>query len=130
MDTNTVIFYLRGIEPVVANLQAASPTEVAIPAVVAYELEYGNLKSGSSRRRSIVSELISGIAQIPFDGSAAVETARIRVELESCGMPIGPLDLLIAGTALSRGSALVTNNTKEFSRVKGLRLLDWTEAPR
>ncbi|HEV3330348.1 MAG TPA: type II toxin-antitoxin system VapC family toxin [Bryobacteraceae bacterium] len=127
LDTNTVIFYLRGVEPVVEQLRASSPREVAIPCVVAYEIEYGTLKTGSPRRRGIVSELLAGLAQIPFDVDAALEAARIRIELESRGLLIGPIDLLIAGTALSRGAVLVTNNTKEFSRVKGLRLSDWTK---
>lgn len=63
--------------------------------------------------------------RVPFDHEAH-EAARIRVELERHGSAIGPIDLLIAGTALSRGAILVTNNTREFSRVKGLRLADWT----
>jgi tRNA(fMet)-specific endonuclease VapC len=85
------------------------------------------LKIVSSRRRSIVDQLLAGIDQVPFDGQAALESARIRVDLETRGMAIGPLDLLIAGTAVSRGATLATNNTKEFSRIKGLRLTDWTK---
>jgi tRNA(fMet)-specific endonuclease VapC len=126
LDTNTVIFYLKGQEPVVSQLQASSRREVAIPSVVAYEIEYGTLKMGSSRRRSVAFDLLAGLAQVPFDHEAARESARIRVELEARGMVIGPVDLLVAGTAVSRGAVLVTSNTKEFSRVKGLRLSDWT----
>jgi tRNA(fMet)-specific endonuclease VapC len=63
---------------------------------------------------------------VPFDHEAAREAARIRIELEEQGLAIGPLDLLIAGTALSRGAVLVTHNHGEFSRVKGLRTADWT----
>jgi tRNA(fMet)-specific endonuclease VapC len=62
--------------------------------------------------------------EIPFDSEAARESARTRVELERRGIVIGPLDLLIAGTALSRGATLATNNTREFSRIKGWRLED------
>jgi tRNA(fMet)-specific endonuclease VapC len=126
LDTNTLIFYLKGHEAVVSRLRSSSPRELAIPSVVAYEIEYGTLKIVSARRRAIVSQLLSGLTQVPFDHEAARESARIRVELESRGVLIGPVDLMIAGTALSRGAVLVTNNTKEFSRVKGLRLADWT----
>ena len=126
LDTNTIIHYLKGLESVVSRLQQASPQEVAIPSVVAYEIEYGTLKSRSPRRRTVVSELLKGFAQVPFDHEAARQAARIRVELETQGLIIGPLDLLIAGTAVSRDAVLATNNTKEFSRVKGLRLSDWT----
>jgi tRNA(fMet)-specific endonuclease VapC len=127
LDTNTVIHYLRGQPSVVSRFQSASPRELAIPSVVAYEIEYGTLKIGSLRRRQIVSLLLAGIQQVPFDREAALESARIRIDLEARGFLIGPMDLLIAGTAVSRGAVLVTNNTKEFSRVKGLRLSDWTK---
>lgn len=128
LDTNTLIHYLKGREPVVTRLKAASPRELAVPSVVAYELEYGSLKAGSSRRRAVVSALLAGLAEVPFDHAAAQEAARIRLDLESQGRVIGPMDLLIAGTAISRGAVLVTNNTQEFARVKGLRLADWTKA--
>ena len=127
LDTNTLIHYLKGHERVVSLLQDASPREVAVPSVVVYEIEYGTLKIVSSRRRSIVDKLLAGIDQVPFDGQAALESARIRIDLETRGLSIGPLDLLIAGTAVSRGATLATNNTKEFSRIKGLRLADWTK---
>ena len=126
LDTNIIIYYLKGLESVVSRLQKASPQEVAIPSVVAYEIEYGTLKTRSPRRRAVVSELLAGFAQVPFDHEAAREAARIRVELETQGLIVGPIDLLIAGTALSRDAVLVTNNTKEFSSLKDLRLADWT----
>lgn len=78
--------------------------------------------------RILKRELETGLAHIqhvPFDSAAATAAARIRIELERQGSAIGPLDVLIAGTALSRGANLVTNNTAEFSRIPGLRLLDW-----
>jgi tRNA(fMet)-specific endonuclease VapC len=68
---------------------------------------------------------LGAIPQIPFDAAAAAEAARIRAELEGRGFLIGPMDLLIAGTAVSRGAVLVTSNTVEFRRVKSLRLVDW-----
>jgi tRNA(fMet)-specific endonuclease VapC len=70
--------------------------------------------------------MLANLKEISFDGEAARESARIRVDLERRGLVIGPLDLLIAGTAASRGATLATNNTREFSRIKGLRLEDWT----
>ncbi len=127
LDTNTLIHYLKGINKVVARLKAASPRELAIPSVVAYEIAYGTLKGGSAQRRAIVSSLLAGIAEAPFDHGAAEEAARTRVELEGRGLTIGPMDLMIAGTALSRGAILATSNTQEFSRVKGLRVEDWTK---
>jgi tRNA(fMet)-specific endonuclease VapC len=127
VDANTIIHYLKGREPVVSHWQAASPRELAIPSVAAYEILYGMLKLGSPRRQAAVAGLLSSLEQVEFDREAARESARIRVELEGRGLVIGPMDLLIAGTALSRGATLVTNNTKEFSRIKGLHLSDWTK---
>ena len=129
LDTNTLIYYLKGLDAVVRRLQSASPREVAIPSVVAYEVEYGTLKSGAARRRSVVAGLLAGLTEVPFDHDAAREAARIRLELERQGAIIGPMDLLIAGTAASRGAVLATSNTKEFARVAGLRLADWTRQP-
>ena len=127
LDTNTVIYYLKGVETVIGRLQATSRHEVAIPSLTVYEIEYGNRKTGSPRRRAVVSALLAAITHVPFDFEAAQEAARIRVELEARGQVIGPMDLLIAGIAVSRGAVLATSNTREFSRVKHLRLIDWTK---
>jgi len=127
LDTNTIIHYLKGRGSVAGRLQETSPRELAIPSVVAYEIERGTLKLGSARRRAIVSGLLAGMDQIPFDSEAAREAARIRAALEASGRSIAPMDLLIAGTAVSRGAVLVTANTKELSRIRGLRLANWTE---
>jgi tRNA(fMet)-specific endonuclease VapC len=127
LDTNTVIYYLKGVEPVIARLHASSRHEVAIPSLTVYEIEYGNRKTGSPRRRAVVSALLGAITHVPFDFDAAQEAAQIRVDLEARGLVIGPMDLLIAGIAVSRGAVLATSNTREFSRVKGLRLTDWTK---
>jgi tRNA(fMet)-specific endonuclease VapC len=127
LDTNTLIHYLKGHPSVVSRFQGTPPRQLAIPGIVAYEIEYGTLKLGSSRRGEVVSQLLAGIQQVPFDREAALESARIRIDLERRGLLIGPMDLLVAGTAASRGAILVTNSTKEFSRIKGLRLADWTK---
>lgn len=124
LDTNTIIHYLKGDPGVVGHIQAASRHELAVPCVVVYELEYGGIRAGARRRR-LVSQVLAHLEHVPFDSEAAVAAAAIRVELESRGLTIGPLDLMIAGTALSRNATLVTNNSGEFSRVRGLRLLDW-----
>jgi tRNA(fMet)-specific endonuclease VapC len=126
LDTKIIVCYLKGMPSVVARILAMEGPELAIPSVVAYELEYGTLKARGSRRKEVIARLLKDSVQVPFDHEAAREAARIRIELEKHGSVIGPMDLLIAGTALSRGALLATNNTREFSRVKGLRLADWT----
>jgi tRNA(fMet)-specific endonuclease VapC len=126
LDSNIVIHCLKGREPAASRLRAAAPSEIAIPSVVAYELEYGTLRIASQQRRRILSRMLENLEEVPFGREAAREAARIRMELERRGIVIGPLDLLIAGTVLSRRATLATNNTREFSRIKSLRLEDWT----
>lgn len=126
LDTNTVIHYLKGEPGVMARIQAEDPETLAISSISVYELENGALRGGK-RWRSSVNSVIGTLQHIPFDSRAARETAQIRVDLERKGSIIGPLDLLIAGTAISRSAVLVSNNTKEFARIKGLRLEDWRE---
>jgi tRNA(fMet)-specific endonuclease VapC len=74
----------------------------------------------------LLADLFARHPSAPYDDLAAESAARIRHDLETRGFIIGPHDLQIAGVAQSRGWTLATNNTKEFSRVSGLTLEDWT----
>jgi tRNA(fMet)-specific endonuclease VapC len=129
LDTNVIVHYLKGDPAIVARIHRASRGELAIPTIVVYELEYGTLRSKlpAQRRRELEAGL-KHIQHVPFDSVAAMAAASIRIELEKQGSAIGPLDILIAGTTVSRGAALVTNNAAEFLRVPGLRVLDWRSA--
>jgi tRNA(fMet)-specific endonuclease VapC len=126
LDTNTVIYFFRGMGRVSRRLLATPPSDVLIPAVVLYELEVGIAKSmHPAKRRDQLREVLRVTRLLPFDQSAAEESARIRAQLEAAGTPIGPIDNLIAGTVLVAGATLVTRNTGEFGRVPGLNLVDW-----
>ena len=126
-----MVHYLKGDTEIVAHINRASRDELAIPTIVFYELEYGTLRSKfPSRRRRELEEGLKHIRHVPFDSDAAVAAANIRIELEKQGSTIGPLDILIAGTAISHGAALVTNNTSEFTRVPGLRVVNWKSGSR
>ena len=127
LDANVLIHYLKGNARIAAAIRNTSRTELALPSIVFYELEYGTLRSGMAerRRRQLDLALVS-LQRVPFDTDAAIAAARIRIGLEKRGLTIGPLDLLIAGTAMSRGAMLVTNNIEEFSRIEGLLFTDWT----
>ena len=129
LDTNVVVHYLKGDPAIVARIHKASRGELAIPAIAVYELEYGTLRSKlPARRRRHLEAGLAHIRHVPFDSAAAMAAASIRVALDKQGSTIGPLDMLIAGTALSRGAALVTSNAAEFSRVPGLQVVDWKSA--
>lgn len=126
LDTNTLIYYFKGMGRVGERLIAAEPSEVAIPAVVLYELELGAaMSSHPSRRRAQLDALLGAVTVLPLDASAARLAAEIESALRRTGLPIGPMDTLIAGVALANGAVLVTHNTREFRRVCGLRLADW-----
>jgi tRNA(fMet)-specific endonuclease VapC len=77
------------------------------------------------RRREQLDTLLDTVAVLPFGPAEARAAALIRAELERSGEEIGPLDTLIAATALASGATLVTHNTREFRRVRGLRTEDW-----
>ena len=126
LDTNTIIYFFKGLGNVAEILLSKAPEDIAIPAIALYELEVGIAKSINPKKRKIQLEsLVSRITVLPFTEKGAEISAKIRAELEKQGTPIGPLDNLIAGIALYSNTILVTHNLKEFSRVKGLIIEDW-----
>jgi tRNA(fMet)-specific endonuclease VapC len=126
LDTNTLIFYFKGAGRVAENLLSAAPREIAVPAIVLFELEVGIARSANpKKRRNQLRALLTLVSILPLDANAAKLAADIRVRLEALGLPIGWMDTLIAGIAMAHGAVLVTHNTEEFSRVKGLSVVDW-----
>lgn len=126
LDTNTLIYFFKGMGRVVENVLKRPPGQIGIPAIVLYELEVGIAKSSSSKKRKEeLREFASVVTTIPFSVGEAQASALIRTTLGKKGKPIGPLDVLIAGTALAHQSILITHNTKEFKRVPGLKVEDW-----
>lgn len=126
LDTNTVIYYFKGLGGVSGRLLATPPQDVVLPSIVVYELGRGVLKAGNTpKRRDQLSSFLDAFAILPFGRAEGVAAAQVSSVLEARGLPIGPLDVLIAGTALAHGATLVTRNLREFSRVEGLRLTNW-----
>lgn len=126
LDTNTLIYFFKGMGQVAPKLLAQAPGDILLPAIVLYELETGIAKSQSpAKRREQLNELLKVIQVIPFDAKAALIAADIRADLEQQGRMIGPLDNLIAASALAAGAILVTRNTSEFARISGLMLENW-----
>jgi tRNA(fMet)-specific endonuclease VapC len=126
LDTNTVLDYFRGRGDVARNLLAVPPSEVALPAIVAYEVWVGVLGSQNVRRRQTQYEqFLAHVEVLPFDAAVSRRAAELRQVLEKRGEGIGPLDTLIAATALAQNATLVTRNLREFGRVEGLKVVDW-----
>ena len=126
LDTNSVIYFFKGMGEVAKNLFLDSPKEIFIPSIVLYELEVTIPKSNSpAKRKEQLNLLLEQIEIVDFSKKEAKEAAAIRANLEKLGTPIGPMDTLIAGCAKANNLTLVTRNTKEFARVDGLRLENW-----
>ncbi|MEG4112810.1 MULTISPECIES: type II toxin-antitoxin system VapC family toxin [unclassified Microcoleus] len=126
MDTNTLIYYFKGQGQVAQNLANVSPQEIVVSTIVFFELQVGIAKSNSpAKRTQQLQQFLSRVNVIPFDRDAALAAATIRAQLEQQGTPIGPMDVLIAGTAVALQATLVTHNVKEFSRVSELAIVDW-----
>ena len=126
LDTNLCIRVLRD-RP--AGLRArfnAEASSLCISDVVLYELLFGAEKSARPvENRTGVERFAARLSVLPFDSAAAAHTADIRATLERRGTPIGSYDVMIAGSARSRGLIVVTGNLREFNRVDGLRSEDW-----
>lgn len=126
LDTNTLIYFFKGIGNVALNLLSTAPSEIGVSSLVLYELEFGIAVSTDPRKRQgQLQELVSLVTIIPFRWKEAKQAAQIRAALEKKGAPIGPYDVLIAATAISNNAILVTHNKKEFQRVHGLKIADW-----
>ncbi len=126
LDTNVCINVIKSRPPHVGERFTAEATGLCISTVTLGELLYGAEKSARrAENRSTVERFIARLDVLPFDDDASDHFAEIRASLEQKGTPIGSYDLMIAGHARSRGLTLVTNNTREFNRVEGLRIEDW-----
>lgn len=131
LDTNIAIYVINRRIPSIRHRlgeQLRLGTEIGFPVVALFELRYGYARS--DRRvesdRLLAEFLAPGIAILPFEAEDAAHAGDIRADLERKGTPIGYYDYLIAAQARRRSATLVTANSREFARVPGLLLADWT----
>jgi tRNA(fMet)-specific endonuclease VapC len=118
LDTNTLIYFFKGEGNVAAKMFEHSPSQIAIPSLVVYELEVGIAKSSSPKKREQqLKMLLENVIVIPFGNEEARISAKIRASLEALGEPIGPIDTLIAGCALAH-RILSVAETKGVRKVK------------
>ena len=129
LDTNICIYSIKHKpEQVFLRLQEHEPADICISSVTYAELVHGVEKSQAiEKNRLALALLLSNIEILNFDANAAESYGKIRADLEKQGTPIGPLDMMIAGHAKSLNYTIVTNNTKEFNRVPGLKFENWAE---
>lgn len=127
LDTNVCIRLLNAGHPGIRReFEARSPSEIALCSVVKAELLFGARKSKRVEENlQLLQRFFAPLASLPFDDPCAAHYGAIRADLIAQGNPIGPNDLLIAAIARAHDATMVTHNTGEFSRVVGLRLVDW-----
>ncbi len=127
LDTDICIYVIKKHPPqVIEHLKHHRPGDIAVSTITLFELQYGVEKSRQrSRSRQALSRFLSPLRLLSLDSEGALEAATIRAQLQKTGEPIGPYDLLIAGLARSKDMILVSNNSKEFGRIKGLKLENW-----
>lgn len=127
LDTNACIELIRKrSQEVLARLKACPVGSVGISSITLAELYYGVARSAfPDRNRIALTQFCAPLEIVAFDDLAAAAYGRVRADLEEAGSPIGPLDTLIASHALSEGVVLVTDNDREFRRVRGLAVENW-----
>lgn len=129
LDTNIVIYALNGKYPAIEHHFASVASQsIVIPTIVLAEIEYGARKSKNyANTIQKYNKFTSVFNTVSFSTKASEYYGRIRSELDAKGQMIGPNDLIIASIVLAENGILVTNNEKEFSRIDGLQLDNWTK---
>lgn len=129
LDTNIIIYYLRNKFPKISEHFKKIPfSSIQIPSIAIAEIEYGCQKSGRyGQNISTFQRFFNMFEAVNFTDVSAIAYGQIRANLEKEGQIIGANDLLIASIALAEDCVLVTHNTREFRRVPGLKVEDWTE---
>lgn len=129
LDTNVCINLLNGRHSEIqTKFRSSSPSQIVLCSVVKAELLYGARHSSNVEANlQLLTRFFSPLSSLPFNDRAAEEYSVIRADLSQQGKIIGPNDLMIASIAKAFDTILVTHNTKEFSRITGLRLADWQD---
>ena len=129
VDTDTCIAIIKGHAGAIKKLRGKSIGQVGISAITLSELNFGAAKSSRPEQASAaLAEFTLALEVAAFDAELAPVYGSVRASLAKRGTPIGPLDTLIGSHALALDITLVTHNTREFSRIEGLRLEDWIGA--
>jgi tRNA(fMet)-specific endonuclease VapC len=126
LDANIICHLLRNPQGEAAKRVAkVGEDNICTSTIVAAELRYGCAKNDSKRLLQAVEDLLGEIDVLPFDVPADADYRGIRSELEAAGKPIGSKDLLIAAHAYATAATIVTANTDEFKRIRGLKVENW-----
>lgn len=129
LDTNICIYLIKQKPAkVLTRFQTLTLSDIGISSITVAELEYGVCKSQQrEKNRSALTQFLIPLEIFEFDQAAAIIYGLIRSDLESRGVVIGTMDMLIAAHALGLGVTLVSNNLRKFSRIANLSLENWAE---
>jgi tRNA(fMet)-specific endonuclease VapC len=127
LDTNICIYIIRKKPPEVRTKFESHPiTDFTLSSMTLAELQYGVEKSSHTAKNQHALDLfLIPLTLLDFDDAAAQAYGAIRTTLESVGLPIGAMDMLIAAHARSQNLTLITNNAREFRRIPGLAVEEW-----
>ena len=125
LDTDIASYLIRGDHPGVTKKFTELYEKCVISSITAAELQYGARKRNNRALTQKVQALCDLVPIISWNEDAATNYAKLRVELESAGTPIGNMDMMIAASALAEEAVLITNNTEHFSRISALNLENW-----
>jgi tRNA(fMet)-specific endonuclease VapC len=125
LDADTVSYALRGQGRVADRILQRPPSDLCISSITLAELGFGAESKKSQKLRRAIRSFVGDVAVVPFDEDAADRFAVVAAGLARAGTPIGVLDTLVAAQALALGLTVVTNNTRHFSRVPGLKVENW-----
>ena len=128
LDTDTCSYIMkRSNDAVLKRLRKVPPADVCMSSITKAELMYGvEVSPRRVKDAAALTAFLPYVSTLDFPDAAAADYAKIRAHLKKSGTMIGANDLLIAAHARSLGLVLVTNNTREFGRVPGLTIENWT----
>ena len=127
LDANIVSYWMRGDRSLMDKIRSHSPSDLSLSTITLAEILYGIEKSPVKKkeRRTKIERICSQLEIHPFDEPAAEKYGLVRARLEREGLIISERDLQIASIAMANRLCIVTHNTKEFNRIKGLTVEDW-----
>ncbi|MGH1395511.1 MAG: type II toxin-antitoxin system VapC family toxin [Trichormus sp.] len=126
LDTDTCIYWIKNIEPVRNKVKEIGWERICICSITIAELYFGAYNSQKvSENLTRAEDFIKNITVIPLEQNTLKTFGKLKAELRKIGQPVAEFDLLIASVALTRDDILVTNNTRHYSRITGLKLENW-----
>ena len=127
LDTNTCIYLIKESPVrVIRTLRSKRPDEITISSVTFAELQFGVEKSRhTEKNQKALDRFLAPLEIRPFDVEAGRVYARVRADLQRRGKVIGALDMMIGAHAIALDAIFVTNNVREFKRIRGLKLENW-----